>query len=211
MSVPIHPLELASVPLTWLPNISVKIKILIIKRGGAYAGIVGAASEEAREYYRPTGERLRNFLVHTMTASIDDASIGKYFPDLLPFIPQVEAVDRWWGGPTSLANLDDPTGTLADAVATARTIAAAVANVPEADVPSITMLESHPPPDTPEKKDDWKVVDPTVRTIQIHYDGQGWLVSAGKLIRPFRFAGHIAAEQYAAQVGERYNLPVKVV
>ena len=200
----VKPLELTYNPLTWRPNSSISITILLINRGGHYAGVVGAHSEEAKAYYGGAGERLRALLVHRATATIDHNSLPKYFSDLIPLIPIDAVVDRWWAAPTSLSHLNDPSGSLNDAVVSARFIAATIANVPEADVPSVM-------PDAPEKQEDWKVVDPTVRTIRVEYDGKGWVVSAGKLIRPFRFAGHIAAEQYAAQIGERYNLPVKVV
>lgn len=49
---------------------------------------------------------------------------------------------------------------------------------------------------------------PVATKVQIHFDGTGWVVSAEKTIRPFRFAGHIAAEKYAEQVGEQYHIPV---
>jgi len=54
--------------------------------------------------------------------------------------------------------------------------------------------------------------DVTPRTTAVHvkYDGTGWVVEAGDIIRPFRFAGHIAAEQYAEQVAEQNNLKVVV-
>src|SRR5208283_1396050 len=112
-------------------------------------------------------------------------------------------VDGVWFG-TGRGDFDRPTGqTLAEVLPLARHLLSVMA-APDVPPPSLFAEEPVKPPE-PEYK------GPLPKAINIHYDGQGWLVSAAKLIRPFRFAGHIAAEQYAAQIGERYNLPVKVV
>jgi hypothetical protein len=51
-------------------------------------------------------------------------------------------------------------------------------------------------------------IGPMPDNVSLRFDGKGWVVSAGGLIRPFRFAGHIAAEIYADQVAEKYHLTV---
>jgi hypothetical protein len=49
---------------------------------------------------------------------------------------------------------------------------------------------------------------PMPANVQVHFDGTGWLVSAGQLIRPFRFAGRIAADKYAAEVADQFHIKV---
>jgi hypothetical protein len=135
---------------------------------------------------------------------------GGHFPDLYdllyksPSTPlnanEQATITRWWALPTNGNAMNSPTGSLSDGQAGAFKLVKALTGSPTQGL-ALWPLEEEAPLEA-------KRVGPLPSAVNVHFDGQGWVVSAEGLIRPFRFAGHIAADIYAEQVGGKYGVPV---
>jgi hypothetical protein len=138
------------------------------------------------------------------TSAFGKAHAMRNYPEL------PESPDFWFAVPTEKGVTSSPLATtLGDAVEPANGLVVAMAlGMPKQAQPKPLTQSTHAdapdiaPAQPPEP------VGPRPAAVTLRFDGQGWLVEAGQLIRPFRFIGRIAAEQYAEQVGEKYALKV---
>lgn len=179
-----------------------------------YKSLWQPEGEQAAYHYGVTfGVRDGSYNSPTATTDYTSQADNSWASEHYPELPN-RGIDHWFTNDTMPGVLAHPNSkSLNDALPGARYLLSVLSDVKEDALPAFmfakTPVEPLPPLITPEQEA--KILGPKPEMVQLQFDGQGWVVSAGGLIRPFRFAGRIAAEQYADAVGEKFHLPVFVV